>query len=88
IEALRGAALVRELHVYGSSLPLSDNFKENSYQHQGFGNKLLIWAEQLARDEGYDKIAIISGVGVREYYRKFDYKLQDVYMIKSLSESQ
>jgi len=87
IEALRGAALVRELHVYGTSLPLEadENADEKSFQHRGYGRKLLKWAEEMSRAAGFDKLAVISGVGVREYYRKFGYELEDVYMIKKLN---
>ena len=86
IDALEGAALVRELHVYGSALPLAtdDPHADRSFQHRGYGTKLMSWAEEMARDTGYDKLAVISGVGVREYYRKFGYELDDVYMIKRL----
>ncbi|MHA2504230.1 MAG: tRNA uridine(34) 5-carboxymethylaminomethyl modification radical SAM/GNAT enzyme Elp3 [Candidatus Kariarchaeaceae archaeon] len=86
IDALEGAALVRELHVYGSALPLAtdDPHADRSFQHRGYGTKLMSWAEEMARDAGYDKLAVISGVGVREYYRKFGYELDDVYMIKRL----
>lgn len=81
IETLEGAALVRELHVYGSALELNkNNTSTKSFQHRGYGKRLLLWAEEMATDAGYDKLSVISGVGVREYYRKFGYELDDVYM--------
>ncbi len=85
INALEDAAIVRELHVYGSALEL-ESTDSKSFQHKGYGRKLLGWAEQMAIDAGYKKLAIISGVGVREYYRKFGYDLTDVYMIKNIGE--
>jgi elongator complex protein 3 len=88
IKTLEGSAIVRELHVYGSSLPVDletpDGSEEKSFQHKGYGRKLLEWAEDMSREAGYTKIAVISGVGVREYYRKFGYELEDVYMTKKL----
>lgn len=83
IDSLQDAAIVRELHVYGSALQVDTN-NEKSFQHKGYGRKLLRWAEELSKEAGYEKLAVISGVGVREYYRKFGYTLEDVYMVKKL----
>ncbi len=74
-------ALVRELHVYGSQVPIS---ARGDVQHHGFGSRLLAEAETIARDSGYNKIAVISGVGVRQYYRKQGYSLDGPYMSKAL----
>jgi elongator complex protein 3 len=81
IDNLKNSAIVRELHVYGTSLSIGDR-DLSSFQHRGFGAKLLKEAENMSRDAGYKKIAIISGVGVREYYRKFGYRLDGYYMSK------
>ena len=78
---LHNAALIRELHVYSNMSDVGNNF-ENSYQHKGYGRKLLEIAENISKTEGYSKIAIISGTGVRNYYRKNGYELIDTYMIK------
>jgi len=67
---LRGSAIIRELHTYGRLAPLSRNSRRNYTQHRGLGKKLLQKAEEIARAQGYKKISLISGVGVREYYRK------------------
>ncbi len=75
------AALVRELHVYGSEAPLEG---EGPVQHRGLGAKLLDEAEGIAREGGRDKMVIISGVGVREYYSKRGYRLEGPYMTKRL----
>lgn len=83
-DELIDAAIVRELHVYGSSLPLTEEELEESYQHKGYGRKLLKWAEEISKEAGYRKLAVISGVGVREYYRKFGYQLEGYYMVKYL----
>jgi len=71
-------AIIRELHVYGELVPLG---QQKKVQHSGLGKKLLAKAESLAQAEGARKIAIISGVGVREYYRRLGYKLQAGYMV-------
>ncbi len=82
-EVLQGAALVREIHTYGHSVPLGEKPK-GAAQHQGFGEILLKKAEEIAKQEGTKKIAVIAGVGVREYFRRFGYRLQDTYMTKRL----
>jgi elongator complex protein 3 len=75
-------ALIRELHVYGSMVPLGDK-KNGSWQHRGYGDNLLANAEKTA-SEVYDKrkILITSGVGARNYYRKFGYETEGPYMAK------
>lgn len=82
---LKGAcAIVRELHVYGSVVPVHDRdlFK---FQHRGYGVLLMEAAERIALNEyKSEKIAVISGVGTRNYYRKLGYELEGPYMVKSL----
>ncbi len=75
-------ALVRELHVYGQMAELGQK-KDEIWQHMGYGEKLLHEAERVA-SENYDKnkLLIISGVGARNYYRKFGYKREGPYMSK------
>ena len=82
---LEGAALVRELHVYGSMVPIGEGAKGMDWQHRGYGGELLAYAEELSRESGYKKLSIISGIGVREYYRKFGYVRNGVYMSKDIS---
>ena len=83
LPVLKDAALIRELHVY-SNLNNVGNHILNSYQHKGFGTKLIETAEEIAINNGYKKMAIISGTGVRNYYRKFGYELQETFMIKKM----
>ena len=83
--ALRNAALIRELHVYGSIKAVHDKSKSTKPQHRGFGKELIRAAENVAFKNGYRNIAIISGVGVREYYRQQGYTLENTYMIKKLT---
>uniref|UniRef100_A0A670HVZ4 Elongator complex protein 3 n=4 Tax=Podarcis muralis TaxID=64176 RepID=A0A670HVZ4_PODMU len=79
-----GVSIVRELHVYGSVVPVSSR-DPLKFQHQGFGMLLMEEAERIAKEEhGSWKIAVISGVGTRDYYRKIGYELDGPYMVKRL----
>ena len=82
LAVLDGAALVRELHTYGHLVSLNEKGEQS--QHQGLGKSLLEEAERIATEKGYRKIAVISGIGVRDYYRKRGYELDRTYMVKSL----
>lgn len=76
-------ALIREIHTYGPMVPLSR--KQTAIQHQGLGKKLIKEAEKIIEKEfNLKKIAVISGVGARDYFRKLGYKLEDTYMVKSI----
>jgi len=80
-------AYIRELHVYGKSLNLNENnlkFIKNSAQHKGLGKLLISKAEKITIKNKIDKIKIISGVGVRNYYKDLGYFLEDTYMVKNL----
>lgn len=84
IPELQDAALIREVHTYGQLAPIN-NSKENLVQHAGFGRRLLAKAEQIAKEKHKkSKMAVISGVGVREYYKKNGYELKGTYMTKKL----
>uniref|UniRef100_A0A673AY20 Elongator complex protein 3 n=1 Tax=Sphaeramia orbicularis TaxID=375764 RepID=A0A673AY20_9TELE len=79
-----GVSVVRELHVYGSVVPVSSR-DPMKFQHQGFGMMLMEEAERIATEEhGSRKLAVISGVGTRNYYRKMGYELEGPYMVKEL----
>ena len=90
IQALSGAAgkagaIIREIHVYGAEVSLSQR-APGSAQHKGLGKALLAEAERIACEEfGAREIAVLSGVGAREYYRSgFGYSLRGSYMVKIL----
>lgn len=84
IGALKNSAIIREVHTYGK-LTKIDKTDSTSPQHIGLGKKLLLEAERIASQEfGFKKIAVISGIGVRGYYRKSGYHLRDTYIVKSL----
>lgn len=74
-------ALIREVHTFGESKKLKEKGK---VQHKGFGKALIKEAEEIVKKEfKLNKIHIISGVGVREYYRKLGYELENYYMVKT-----
>lgn len=80
---LQDAALIREIHTYGQMVPVGKKQKKAA-QHFGFGKKLVIQAEKIAAQEFHiKKIAVISGIGVRNFWRDLGYKLQNTYMIKN-----
>jgi len=83
IKDIVNCGLVRELHVYGL---VASNIKNNEKkaQHSGIGKKLMRQAEWIAFTHGYLKMAVISGIGVQDYYRKMGYSFQSTYMIKQL----
>jgi ELP3 family radical SAM enzyme/protein acetyltransferase len=95
---LKDCALIRELHVYGNlavaktgtsvAAPLSRLTPGETVQHLGFGTRLLAAAEQEASTQGYARIAVISGVGVRNFYRKRGYEVFNAheggFMFKTL----
>ena len=81
--SLSGISFIRELHTYGQLLDLGTKQKSAS-QHKGLGKKLVLEAEKISKKNDYSKVAVISGVGVRGYYRKLGYKKQGTYMIKKL----
>ena len=83
LEDLAGAALVREVHVYGQSLPVGSG-QEGAAQHSGLGTRLLAEAEKLAWQSGFRRLAVISAIGTREYYRARGYVGGTLYMVKNL----
>ena len=79
--AMTNFAIIRELHVYGELVSIGSKKRT---QHAGLGKKLLKEAEKRDRENGHKKLYIISGVGVRDYYRKFGYRQENTYMVKIL----
>lgn len=79
---LENSSIVRELHVYGNQVPISS---KGEWQHKGYGKKLMKEAEELSKENGFNKISVISGIGVREYYKKkMDYNMDGPYVSKNL----
>lgn len=80
---LAGAAIIREVHVYGQSLALGEE-RSGVAQHSGLGTQLILAAEEIARKAGYQRMAVIAAVGTRAYYVERGYEMGPAYMVKSL----
>ncbi len=80
---LEGAALIREVHVYGQSLPVGAE-KQGAAQHTGLGTRLLAQAEATAKDKGFRRLAVISAVGTRGYYLERGFERGELYLTKAL----
>ena len=78
-------AFIRELHTYGQMLHIGAKSAKDS-QHKGLGIKLIKEVEKICKKNKIPKLAVISGVGVRGYYRKLGYKLEGTYMVKRLTK--
>ncbi|KKS93781.1 MAG: hypothetical protein UW68_C0016G0014 [Candidatus Collierbacteria bacterium GW2011_GWB1_44_6] len=84
---LVGAAIIREVHTYGQVKDLQGQaLQEGKSQHRGLGKRLMAKAEEIAKERGYEKMAVISAIGTREYYKKLGYALEGEYMVIDLSE--
>ncbi len=81
---MRDAAVVREVKVFGREVPVGMREKD-AWQHKGMGSQLMSEAERIAKEEwGVTRIVVISGIGVRNYYRKLGYERLGPYMAKKL----
>jgi len=77
-------AVIREVHTYGEAVDVGDEIK-NAKQHKGLGKKLIAEAEKITRREfGLSKIAVIAGIGTRNYYKKLGYIEKNTYMVKNI----
>ncbi|HEY4688905.1 MAG TPA: elongator complex protein 3 [Anaerolineae bacterium] len=83
IEEIRGAALIREVHVYGPALAIGE-MQDGRAQHRGLGTRLLAEAERIAAERSYRRMAIIASIGTREYYAGRGYWREGTYMVKAL----
>ncbi|MFA6022612.1 MAG: tRNA uridine(34) 5-carboxymethylaminomethyl modification radical SAM/GNAT enzyme Elp3 [Candidatus Pacearchaeota archaeon] len=85
VKELNGSAIVRELHVYGQTLNIGEKSEsQEAIQHKGMGKLLMAQAEKITKQQKIKKIAVISGIGVRDYYKKLGYVLEGSYMIKEI----
>jgi elongator complex protein 3 len=80
---LMGAAMIREIHVYGQSLEIGEA-ATGAAQHLGLGKMLIERAVEIARERGYKRLAVISAIGTREYYRKRGFVDGTLYQIRGL----
>jgi elongator complex protein 3 len=82
-DALAGAAMIREVHVYGQAVDIGESAPGRA-QHAGFGTQLIERAVEIARARGYVKLAVISAVGTRGYYRKRGFDDGELYQIRDI----
>jgi elongator complex protein 3 len=80
---LQGAAIIREVHVYGQSLKVGAK-QRGAAQHAGLGTSLIHQAEQMAANKGYSCIAVIAAVGTRRYYLGRGFERGETYLIKQV----
>jgi elongator complex protein 3 len=80
---LEKSAFVRELHTYGQALAVDEKSGE-AIQHKGLGRALLKEAERIVKEAGFQYLSVISGIGVRGYYRRLGYRLVGTYMRKRI----
>ena len=83
---LEGAALIREVHVYGQSLPVGAD-QAGAAQHSGLGTHLLQRAEEIARQAGYNRMAVIAAIGTRRYYQGRGFHKGELYLVKTIGDS-
>lgn len=83
---LDGAAIIREVHVYGQSLPVGAE-SVGAAQHIGLGSDLIDQAINISREKGYERIAVISAIGTRKYYEERGFQRGQLYMFKDLGET-
>ena len=79
------AAIIRELHIFGQTVPVGTR-SESAFQHKGYGARLVTEAERIAFEE-YDrtKMIVISALGTKKYYSRFNYQSDGPYMSKPLT---
>ncbi len=77
---LKNKGLILEFHVYGKVQSTYSSREKSKSQHKGFGTILIEHAENIVKQEGHrynglNGMAVIAGVGVRNYYRKKGYEI-------------
>lgn len=82
-DELTGAAIIREVHVYGQAVEIGESAPGRA-QHAGLGTQLIEHAAQIAAEAGYDHLAVISAVGTRGYYRKRGFADSRLYQTRRL----
>ena len=79
---LQNSSMIREIKVLGEVVPVGGH-DGDLFQHKGIGKNLIAEAERITSDEfGLERILVISGVGVRQYFRKLGYGRVGPYMGK------
>jgi elongator complex protein 3 len=79
---LAGAAIIREIHVYGQSLAVGAE-QSGAAQHAGLGTRLLLEADRISSEKGYRRMAVIAAVGTRQYYLGRGFERGELYLVKA-----
>jgi len=85
IDELSSSAIIREIHIYGKVVNIGQQ-KQGKAQHLGLGTELIETATKIAQNKGYKKLAVISAIGTREYYRKRGFKDGELYQLRLLRD--
>jgi elongator complex protein 3 len=80
---LENAAVIREVHIYGQTVSVGAN-ETGASQHIGLGTELLVRAEEIARAANFPRLAVISAMGTRPYYKKRGFEDGEMYQVKNL----
>ena len=83
INELSDSAMIREVHVYGQAVDVGNKEGEKA-QHLGLGTLLVEKAQEISKENNFKKIAVISAIGTRNYYKKLGFKLEELYMLTQL----
>ena len=80
ISDLKNAAIIREVHIYGQSIKIGQKDKGKA-QHLGLGKNLILLSKKLTKENGFDKLAVISSIGTRVYYKKHGFEMKELYQL-------
>jgi elongator complex protein 3 len=83
LDELIDSAIIREVHVYGQSLEVGAK-QSGLAQHSGLGSELIRHAETIARQRGFQRLAVIAAVGTRRYYLSREFRRGKFYLVKDL----
>ena len=83
IDELRGCAIIREVHIYGQSLPVGAE-QSGAAQHIGLGSRLIEEACRIASANGFERIAVIAAIGTRQYYESRGFYRGEYYLLRDL----
>jgi elongator complex protein 3 len=84
MDDLSGAAIIREVHVFGQALAVGTE-QNGAAQHAGLGSNLLQKADEIAKEHGFERLAVISAVGTRLYYLERGFERGELYLVKTLN---
>ena len=83
LDEICGAAMIREVHVYGRAQGLGRG-RAGAAQHAGVGRRLLNEAARLSADCGFERQSVIAATGTRGYYAARGFRQGELYMHRDL----